>query len=134
MWILCSPLRNFNLKNTCKRNNFWKTASIRFILHHCVVIFFWSSGIMECTCVLFAFGGGVLLVRWGASVVWRRSLPLMNGFNVTEAAVFSHRLCFLRAFPFVSFIFGMLIYYIKTQVKFDLGYNPFSFFGVMGLL
>jgi len=27
----------------------------RPILHHCVVIFFWSSGIMECTCMLFTF-------------------------------------------------------------------------------
>jgi len=32
------------------------------------------------------------------------SLPLMNSFNKTEAAVFSCRLCFLRAFPFISFI------------------------------
>ena len=27
--------------------------------HHCVVIFFWSSGIMECTCMLFTFENGV---------------------------------------------------------------------------
>jgi len=27
----------------------------RPVLHHCVVIFFWSSGIMECTCMLFTF-------------------------------------------------------------------------------
>jgi len=27
----------------------------------------------------------------------------------------------------------MLIYNIKTQVKFDLGYNPLIFYGVMGL-
>jgi len=26
----------------------------------------------------------------------------MNSFNKTEAAVFSCRLCFLRAFPFIS--------------------------------
>jgi len=30
---------------------------------HCVVIFFWSSGIMECTCMLFTFENGVLLMR-----------------------------------------------------------------------
>ena len=29
-------------------------------------------------------------------------LPLMNSFNKTEAAVYSCRLCFLRAFPFIS--------------------------------
>ena len=34
------------------------------------------------------------------------SLLLMNGFNKTEAAVFSCRLCFLRAFLFISFISG----------------------------
>ena len=38
----------------------------------------------------------------GASVVWHHSLPLMNSFNKTEAVVFSCRLCFLRAFPFIS--------------------------------
>ena len=38
----------------------------------------------------------------GASVVWHHSLPLMNSFNKTDAAVFSCRLCFLRAFPFIS--------------------------------
>ena len=30
--------------------------------------------------------------------------------------------------------FGMLIYNIKTQVKFELGYKPLIFDGVMGLL
>ena len=34
--------------------------------------------------------------------MWHHSLPLMNSFNKTEAAVFSCRLCFLRAFPFIS--------------------------------
>jgi len=34
----------------------------------------------------------------------------------------------------IPFIFGMLIYNIKTQVEFDLGYNPLVFDGVMGLL
>jgi len=39
-----------------------------------------------------------------SSVVWHHSLPLMNSFNKTEAAVFSCRLCFLRVFPFISLI------------------------------
>jgi len=34
----------------------------------------------------------------------------------------------------IQFKFGMLIYNIKTQAKFDLGYNPLIFDGVMGLL
>ena len=39
--------------------------------------------------MLFTFENGVLLMREGASVVWHHSLPLMNSFNKTEAAVFS---------------------------------------------
>ena len=74
-----------------------------FVMFFVFVIFFWSSGIMECTCMLFTFENGVLLMRQGASVVWHHSLPLINSFNKTEAAVFSCRLCFLRAFPFISF-------------------------------
>jgi len=38
------------------------------------------------------------------SVVWHHSLLLMNGFNKTEVAVFSDRICFLRAFPFIIFL------------------------------
>jgi len=53
--------------------------------------------------MLFTFENGVLLMRWGASVVWHHSLPLMNGFNGAEAAVFSCGLCFLRASPFHQF-------------------------------
>jgi len=34
----------------------------------------------------------------------------------------------------VQFKVGMLIYNIKTQVEFDLGYNPLIFDRVMGLL
>ena len=36
--------------------------------------YFWSSGTMECTCMLFIFENGVLLMRQGASVVWHHSL------------------------------------------------------------
>jgi len=75
------------------------------VLCFCVVIFFWSSGIMECTCMLFKFENGVPLMRLGASVLWHHSLLLMNGFNKTEAAVFLCKLCFLRAFPFISFLY-----------------------------
>ena len=34
----------------------------------------------------------------------------------------------------IQFKFGMLIYNIKTQVKFDLGYNSLIFDGVKGFL
>ena len=82
---------------------------------HCVVIFFWSSGIMECTCIMFTFKKGVPLMRWGTLVVRHHSLLLMNSFNKTEAAVFSCRLCFLRAFPFISLII-LLFLFRKTLV------------------
>ena len=45
-------------------------------------------------------------------MVWHHSLSLMNSFNKTEAAVFSCRLCFLRAFPFISLIIICLYIYI----------------------
>jgi len=35
----------------------------RPVLHHCVFIFFWSSGIMKCTCMLSTFENGVPLMR-----------------------------------------------------------------------
>ena len=76
----------------------------RHVLQHGVIIFFWSSGIMECTCMLFTFENGVWLMPYGASVVWHHSLLLMNSFNKTDAAVFSCRLYFLRAIPFISLI------------------------------
>ena len=50
----------------------------------------------------------------GASVVWHHSLLLMNGFNKTEAAVFSCKLCFLRAFPFFSFNLKAIVFHAKT--------------------
>ena len=34
----------------------------------------------------------------------------------------------------IHFKFGMFVYIIETQVKFDLGYNPLIFDGVLGLL
>ena len=41
---------------------------------------------------------------------------LMNGFNKTKAAVFSCRLCFLGAFPFIS---SILAYLSHVQFLFD---------------
>ena len=93
------------MKDFSKKKNL-AILQIVTVLHNCVVIFFWSSGIMECTCMLFTFENGVPLLRYGASVVWHHSLLLMNCFNKTEAAVYSCRLCFLRAFPFISYIYS----------------------------
>jgi len=38
------------------------------------------------------------------SVVWHISLPLINSFNKTDAAIFPYRLWFLKGFFFVSLI------------------------------
>ena len=38
----------------------------------------------------------------GDCSIYASFLPLMNSFNKTEAAIFPCRLCFLRAFPFIS--------------------------------
>ena len=72
---------------------------------------------IEWTCMFFTIKNAVLLMRQGASVVWHHSLPLMNSFNKTEAAVFSCKLCFLRAFPFISLIAIFFIIYMKFSVK-----------------
>ena len=38
-----------------------------------------------------------------------QKLTQMNSFNKTEAAVFPCRLCFLRAFPFRSLIYRIIL-------------------------
>ena len=63
----------------------------------------------------------------GASVVWHHWLLLMNSFNKTEAAVFSCRLCFLRAFPFI--ILDKTVANtceVKYDSKYDNLYNKYS--------
>ena len=47
---------------------------------------------------------------------WHHSLLLMNSFNKTEAAVFSCRVCFLRAFPFNSWYCHFACFYDITLV------------------
>ena len=97
-------------------------VNIRPVLHHCVVIFFWSSGIMECTCILFTFENGVPLMRQGASVVWHNSILLMNSFNKTKAAVFSCRLCFLRAFLFISLIIHLNVNHYSRSNAYEFNF------------
>ena len=58
-------------------------------------------------------------------MVWHHSLPLMNSFNKTEAAVFSCRLCFLRAFPFIS-----LMHTCKLQKRY-VNIDTFFIFGIL---
>ena len=66
-------------------------------------------------------------MRWEVSVVWYLSLPLMNILNKTEAAIFHCRLCFLRAFPFISFIYYFIIIFIfgVTPLYLDVIYTKY---------
>jgi len=57
-------LINWKAWRRLNNNILFKAAvKCRLVLHHCVVIFFWSPGIMECTCMLFTFENGVPLMR-----------------------------------------------------------------------
>ena len=47
---------------------------------------------------------GITIPSLPDSHIKPHSLLLMNSFNKTEAAVFTCRLCFLRAFPFISLL------------------------------
>jgi len=53
--------------------------------------------------------------------MWHHSLLLMNSFNKTEAAVFSCRLCFLGAYPFISLI--VRTSNTLTELTFDLYFD-----------
>jgi len=52
---------------------------------NCVVIILWSSRIMNF--MLFTLENRVLLLQMG-SMVWNRSLPLINSFSKTEIVIF----------------------------------------------
>ena len=53
-------------------------------------------------CFLFSFENRDLLMRQGASELWHISLPLMNSFNKTEAAIFPMPSMLSQDFPFFS--------------------------------
>ena len=50
-------------------------------------------------------------------MVWHHSLLLMNSFNKTETAVFSCRLCYLGAFPFISLILNKIHTFVTEAHK-----------------
>ena len=74
--------------------------------------------------MLFTFENGVPLMREGASMVWHHSFLLMTSFNKTEAAVFSCRLCFLRAFPFICLL---ILNFNKSGLVNDKHFDLFFF-------
>ena len=63
-------------------------------------------------------------------VIDRRILcvRLMDIFNKTGAAVFPRRLCFLGAFPFISLMFCLIIFYCKYNMYKN--YNPRNMFPI----
>ena len=77
-----------------KHNN-KQTSNQHGVLTLCS-FFFLSSAIM------------VLLMRKGASMVWHPSLPLMNSFNKTKAAIFSMQAMLSQDYPFLSDLFSLL--------------------------
>ena len=97
----------------CPLNNFWKTASIRFIFG--MLIYNIK------TQVEFNLGYNPLIFYEVMGLLKKqyKNWSSLNNFWKTAS---------------IRFMFGMLIYNIKRQVKFDLGYNPLIFDGVMGLL
>jgi len=111
-------------KNWCQLNNFWKTALIPFIFG---MLIYNIKTQVEFECTRHSKNGEGALsftpvracvrpcVRPSVIKMW---CPL-NNFWTTAS---------------IQFKFGMLIYNIKTQVEFDLGYNPLIFDRVMCLL
>jgi len=90
----------------------WCISFFFSVLHHCVVIFFWSSGINDCMFVYIWKRSSAHAL--GASVVWHFSLPLMKSFNKTEAAVFLFRPC-SWGLPFLQF--SIRVYYVLSRVS-----------------
>ena len=81
----------------------------RPVLHHCVVIFFWSLRIMGC--MLFTFEKWRFSYAPGASVLCHISLPLINSLKKTKAAFISLIQRFLCHLFLLRDIYGFLKMY-----------------------
>jgi len=101
------------IKIWCPLNKFWKTASIQF-----------KFGLLinnVKTQVKFDLGYNPLIFDGVMGLLKKQHKNWCPLNNFWKTASF-------------QFKFGMLINNVKTQAKFDLGYNPLIFDGVMGLL
>jgi len=91
-----------------------RTTSLR-------VIICWSSGIIGCTGMLFTFENTwksrVPLMRFGASVEWHQSLPLMNSFNKNRGRCFFVQAMPPEGFLFHQFYFQMSVCAIHSLVR-----------------
>ena len=72
----------------------------RHVQHHCAVIIFCASEIMDCICLHLKNNSAH---AHGASVVWNILLPLVNTFNKTEAATFLMQVVLPEGFLFYQF-------------------------------
>ena len=64
----------------------YSVVKCRPVLYYCVVILFWSLGIIKC--MLSTFKNRVSFMRYWVLAMWHISLPLLNRFNTNEAAIF----------------------------------------------
>jgi len=65
-------------------------------------------------------------MRKGASVVWYLSLPLMNSFNKTEAAIFPMQAMLPEDFLFFLFELTKMLIWISVPFK-DISSGKFLF-------
>jgi len=101
-WQICSHNQPLKLHH----NTF-----ILFFVRHSNTLPNTSSITPVCLCLPFTIVLPTLEIVCALSYVSilniQRLLHHQSSVNKTEAAVFSCRLCFLRAFPFISFLFNM---------------------------
>jgi len=79
------------------------------VLHHCVDIFFWSSGIMDC--MLLTFGKSSAHALLGVSGV-ASFITTDEQLQYNRGCFFSCRLCFLKAFSFIGLVVFISILYV----------------------
>jgi len=92
--------------NLITYNRTWSIVISLDLVHDCTVTI-WTSKHQRKNILFFAINLITLtrVVYKMCTVVWHLSLPLINGFNKTEAATLPCGLCFLRVFPFISWIY-----------------------------
>jgi len=83
-----------------------------FDLHHCVVLFFWAFGIMDCIYLH-------LTIEFRSSTSNGSSVffSLMNSFNKTDAAIFPMQNMLPKDFPFSQIYQWKLLRFLPVSSK-----------------